>query len=262
VLGNTAQTVTWAVSGTTAAPYDVANVRILYSTDGGLTFPTELAAATANDGSEPVTVPDVATSQGRFKVEAVGNVFFDVSDGNLTVTPATGTVTTTPTETATETATEVPTETASSTATSSATATETSSPISAATSSPIASETTTAFPTVIPSSTTFVPLLTGGSRRPRATSTGRIRVRIGCAPKVPGAAVPPACIGRVKLRAVIDGRSRRIASRVFVRPGGTARRVRITLSRRARNALPLTARVIATAGLDRATKRISIRAPR
>ena len=41
--------------------------------------------STPNDGSEPVTLPNTSTTQGRIKVEAVGNVYFDVSDANLTI---------------------------------------------------------------------------------------------------------------------------------------------------------------------------------
>ena len=84
--GNSTQTVTWNVANTTAAPVSAANVKISFSADGGLTFPTTILASTANDGSEAVTVPNVGTTQGRIKIEAVGNVFFDMSDANFTVT--------------------------------------------------------------------------------------------------------------------------------------------------------------------------------
>ncbi|HMU33450.1 MAG: VCBS repeat-containing protein [Acidobacteria bacterium] len=86
VAGGSVQTVTWNVANTTAAPVSVANVKISLSTDGGQTFPTVLLASTPNDGSADVTIPMGVTSQARVKIEAVGNVFFDVSDANFSVT--------------------------------------------------------------------------------------------------------------------------------------------------------------------------------
>ena len=53
--------------------------------DGGNSFPIVLVASTANDGSEAITVPSLLTSLARVKVEAVGNVFFDISNVNFTV---------------------------------------------------------------------------------------------------------------------------------------------------------------------------------
>jgi hypothetical protein len=84
--GGTTQTVTWNVVGTNAAPFNVVNVKISYSTDGGLTFPTTIMASTANDGTEVVTIPVGATTTARIKVEAIGNIFFDISNSNFTVT--------------------------------------------------------------------------------------------------------------------------------------------------------------------------------
>jgi len=84
--GATTQTVTWNVANTNAAPFNTANVRILFSSDGGLTFPTVLSASTANDGSEAITMPAAITTTARIKVEAVGNIFFDISNNNFTIT--------------------------------------------------------------------------------------------------------------------------------------------------------------------------------
>lgn len=81
----TNQTVTWSVNGTNAGSVNCASVNILLSTDGGQTFPTVLAAATANDGSQVVTVPTTPGTTNRIKVEAVGNIFFDISNTNFTI---------------------------------------------------------------------------------------------------------------------------------------------------------------------------------
>lgn len=80
------RTVTWNVAGTSAAPVSCANVAIDLSTDGGNTFPTSLAASTANDGSQDVTIPNTPTAQARVRVSCVGNVFFDISNTNFTIT--------------------------------------------------------------------------------------------------------------------------------------------------------------------------------
>ncbi len=81
------QTVTWNVAGTTASPVSCANVDILLSVDGGLTYPHTLLTATPNDGSQAVTIPSIpATTTARIMVRGNGNVFYDISNVNFTIT--------------------------------------------------------------------------------------------------------------------------------------------------------------------------------
>jgi Metallo-peptidase family M12B Reprolysin-like/Secretion system C-terminal sorting domain/Bacterial pre-peptidase C-terminal domain/Fibronectin type III domain len=77
-------TVTWNVNNTTSAPVSCANVNILISSDGGNTF-SMLLANTPNDGSQSVSVPNTPGTTNRIKVEAVGNIFFDISNTNFTI---------------------------------------------------------------------------------------------------------------------------------------------------------------------------------
>ncbi|MCY7356366.1 MAG: M12 family metallo-peptidase, partial [Rudanella sp.] len=83
--GSTTQTITWSVNNTNQAPVNAANVNILLSTDGGLTFPTTLLANTPNDGTEAVTFPNITANKCRIKVIASNNVFFDISNSNFAV---------------------------------------------------------------------------------------------------------------------------------------------------------------------------------
>ena len=85
-VGGTTQNITWAVANTTATPVSCANVKISLSTDGGQTFPTVLVASTPNDGTEALVIPNTPTTTARIKVEAVGNIFFDISNANFTIT--------------------------------------------------------------------------------------------------------------------------------------------------------------------------------
>jgi hypothetical protein len=78
--------ITWSVNNTGAgSTINCANVKISLSLDGGQTFPVVIAASTPNTGSYSFVVPNNATTQGRIKVEAVGNIFFDINNANFIV---------------------------------------------------------------------------------------------------------------------------------------------------------------------------------
>ncbi len=83
--GGVAENITWNVAGTNLSPFNVSNVKISLSLDGGLTYPTVLAASTPNDGSEALVLPCTPSATARIKVEALGNIFFDVSNNNFTI---------------------------------------------------------------------------------------------------------------------------------------------------------------------------------
>jgi trimeric autotransporter adhesin len=86
LASNSRQTITWAVANTNLAPVNTTDVRITLSVDGGLSYPFTLAASTPNTGAAPVLLPaGQRTSQARVKVEALNNVFFDVSNANFTI---------------------------------------------------------------------------------------------------------------------------------------------------------------------------------
>ncbi|MGS2760746.1 reprolysin-like metallopeptidase [Sinomicrobium sp. M5D2P9] len=85
----TTQTVTWDVAGSNSTPVNCQNVNILLSADGGNTF-SVLASGVPNTGSADITVPDSPGNQNRIKVEAAGNIFYDISNTNFTISDEPG----------------------------------------------------------------------------------------------------------------------------------------------------------------------------
>lgn len=87
------QTITWNVANTNSAPVNTANVTILLSKDGGLTFPHTLVASTPNNGSYAFNVPGGlgTSSTARIMIKAIDNVFLNVNTTNFTINSTLGT---------------------------------------------------------------------------------------------------------------------------------------------------------------------------
>ena len=89
--------VDWDIANTNLAPINCANVDIDLMTfaPGYASYSVySLAAMTTNDGSESVTITP-ATSEhplARIRVKCSDNIFYDISDADLTVTPTGGPV--------------------------------------------------------------------------------------------------------------------------------------------------------------------------
>ena len=79
VYNNAPGPLTWDVVGTNAAPFNVANVKIDYTTDNGASW-TVLAESTENDGSEDFSFSSFATNSAlKVRISAIGNVFYAVA---------------------------------------------------------------------------------------------------------------------------------------------------------------------------------------
>ncbi|MGK0388842.1 MAG: hypothetical protein ACI94Y_001574 [Maribacter sp.] len=81
------ESITWDVAGTNNAPVNCANVDILLSTDGGLTY-TVIASNIANDGAESMVVPNVSSTNNRIMIRCSDNIFFDISNQDFTINAA------------------------------------------------------------------------------------------------------------------------------------------------------------------------------
>lgn len=84
--GSNTATITWDIAGTNSSPINCSGVDILFSADGGLTYPYTLKTNTANDGTESIIIPAVATTQGRIMVKGNNQIFFNINSASITVT--------------------------------------------------------------------------------------------------------------------------------------------------------------------------------
>ena len=80
------QNVTWNVAGTNANGVNAGFVDIFLSTDGGFTYPIQLANKVPNDGSEVITVPNNIGANNKIMVKGNNHVFFDISNNPFTIT--------------------------------------------------------------------------------------------------------------------------------------------------------------------------------
>ena len=83
----TVETITWDVARTNIAPINATEIDILFSINGGNTFPFVIAQNISNDGSHEFVVPGgIDTSNGRFMIRPSNNVFLAVNSGTINVT--------------------------------------------------------------------------------------------------------------------------------------------------------------------------------
>lgn len=84
VYNTGASNVTWDVANTTATPYSVADVKIDYTKDNGITW-ILLAASTPNDGTESLTFTGVNVGDiVKIRVSAINNVFYAIGSSTVT----------------------------------------------------------------------------------------------------------------------------------------------------------------------------------
>ncbi|MFT4664778.1 MAG: subtilisin-like proprotein convertase family protein [Patescibacteria group bacterium] len=84
------QTVSWDVAGTNVAPVSCANVDILLSYDGGLTYPVTLANSVTNNGTADISVPVGISTTARIQVRCSDNIFYNISASNFEIQVSSG----------------------------------------------------------------------------------------------------------------------------------------------------------------------------
>lgn len=85
---NSQQTVRWNVANTNGAPVKCSSVKISLLMKGDESHPIILVTSTPNNGSRILSVPaNLLLGSARVKVEAVNNVFFNLSQADIEITP-------------------------------------------------------------------------------------------------------------------------------------------------------------------------------
>lgn len=79
------ETVTWDVANTLESPINADLVDIFLSTDGGDSYPIQLADDVENVGSFAMQVPNISTFEARIMVMNSAGTFFDISNNDFTI---------------------------------------------------------------------------------------------------------------------------------------------------------------------------------
>lgn len=76
----------WDVAETNQSPINASEVTVFLSTDGGYTFPIELAEGVPNNGSTQLIIPNnIDTTTARIKVKAKNGIFFALNPINFSI---------------------------------------------------------------------------------------------------------------------------------------------------------------------------------
>ncbi|WP_426274166.1 reprolysin-like metallopeptidase [Chryseobacterium sp. S-02] len=85
---NGSSTIAWDVVNTSNSTYNVANVKIDYTTNNGASW-TVLAASTPNDGAEAFTLSGLTIGSAvKIRVSAINNVFYAIGSATVSTPPA------------------------------------------------------------------------------------------------------------------------------------------------------------------------------
>lgn len=77
--------VSWNVAGSDVAPVNSPNVDIMFSTDGGLTYPITIAQNIPNNGGAVINVPNINTTTGRMMIKSSNNIFYALNDATISI---------------------------------------------------------------------------------------------------------------------------------------------------------------------------------
>lgn len=88
IFHNLPSALIWEVAGTNTAPYNVANVKIDYTTDNGASW-IVLAASTPNDGNEVFSFPSSLNGQNiKIRISSIGNIFYTIKQVSIAAASA------------------------------------------------------------------------------------------------------------------------------------------------------------------------------